>query len=90
MADVINELILQTRRRRPLTSIVVTHDLNCVWKVADRVVMLCPLARLHPRESQILFDGTPDELRTCREPRVRQFIEGKAGDRLLANGAGHE
>jgi len=82
MSDVINELILQTRRRSPITSVVVTHDLNTVYKVADRVVMLYPLARLDPGEPQILFDGTPDELRACSDPRVRQFVAGEARDRL--------
>ena len=46
MTDVINELILQTRQRRPVTSVVVTHEMKTVFKVADRVVMLYPLARL--------------------------------------------
>jgi phospholipid/cholesterol/gamma-HCH transport system ATP-binding protein len=82
MSDVINELILQTRVRRPLTSVVVTHDLKTVYKVADRVVMLCPLARLGPDDPQILFDGTPDELRSNPDPQVRQFVEGEARDRL--------
>jgi phospholipid/cholesterol/gamma-HCH transport system ATP-binding protein len=82
MTDVINELILQTRRRRPVTSIVVTHDMKTVQKVADRIVMLYPLSRLGPGESQVLFDGTPEELARCTEPRVRQFVEGEARDRL--------
>jgi phospholipid/cholesterol/gamma-HCH transport system ATP-binding protein len=78
MSDVINELILQTRQRRPVTSIVVTHDMKTVQKVADRVVMLYPLPRLKPDEPQILFDGSPDGLAASEDPRVRQFIEGKA------------
>ncbi len=82
MSDVINELILQTRRRRPITSIVVTHDMKTVLKVADRVVMLYPLSRLGPDESQVIFDGTPDELRATADARVRQFVEGEARDRL--------
>jgi phospholipid/cholesterol/gamma-HCH transport system ATP-binding protein len=82
MSDVINELILQTRRRRPVTSVVVTHDLKTVLKVADRVVMLFPLARLSPDEPQVLFDGTPAELQACQDPRVRQFVEGEARERL--------
>ena len=57
MTDVINELILQTRSRRPVTSLVVTHELRTVHKVADRVVMLYPFARLGAGESQVLFDG---------------------------------
>ncbi len=82
MSDVINELILQTRRR-PVTSIVVTHDMRTVQKVADRVIMLHPLGRLRPGESQILFSGSPAELHDCPDPRVRQFVEGEARERLM-------
>jgi phospholipid/cholesterol/gamma-HCH transport system ATP-binding protein len=82
MSDVINELILQTKRRRPVTSVIVTHDMKTVLKVADRVVMFFPLSRLKADEPQVLFDGTPAELREATEPRVKQFIEGEARDRL--------
>src|SRR5579875_1924592 len=82
MTDVINELILQTRRQRPVTSIIVTHEMKTINKVADRVIMLHTLSRLKPGEPQVLFDGTPDQLRECADPRVRQFIEGAARERL--------
>jgi phospholipid/cholesterol/gamma-HCH transport system ATP-binding protein len=82
MGDVINELILNTRRRHPVTSIVVTHDMRTAQKVADRVVMLYPTARLRPDQPQILFDGPPGQLATAADPRVRQFVEGEAGERL--------
>jgi phospholipid/cholesterol/gamma-HCH transport system ATP-binding protein len=82
MTDVINELILQARRRHPVTSVVVTHDMKTVTKVADRVVMLYPLARLKAGESQVIFDGAPDELSQCPDPRVRQFVAGEARERL--------
>ena len=48
MSDVINELILQTQQSMKTTGVVVTHDMKTVTKVADRVVMLYPLARLGP------------------------------------------
>jgi phospholipid/cholesterol/gamma-HCH transport system ATP-binding protein len=83
MSDVINELILQTRRRHPVTSIVVTHDMKTVQKVADRVVMLYPLARLRADEPQVLFNGAPADLVTCGDERVRQFAEGEAKERLM-------
>lgn len=82
MSDVINELILHTRQRRPVTSIVVTHDMHTVRRVADRVVMLYPLSRLQGWQSQILFEGTADEAFAARDPRVRDFVEGRAGERL--------
>jgi phospholipid/cholesterol/gamma-HCH transport system ATP-binding protein len=82
MSDVINELNLQTRHRRPVTSVVITHDMKTARKVADRVVMLYPLAQLRPGENQILYAGSPDELDRCQDPRVRQFVEGEARERL--------
>lgn len=83
MSDVINELILSTRRRHDVTSIVVTHDMNTATKVAQRVIMLYPVSRLKPSENQVLFDGTPKELEQSQDPRVQQFIRGEAGERLM-------
>jgi phospholipid/cholesterol/gamma-HCH transport system ATP-binding protein len=82
MTDVINELILRVRRPN-VTSVVVTHDMNTARKVADRVIMLYPLFRLEPGEPQIVFDGTPAELDRSSDPRIRQFVEGRAGTRLM-------
>jgi phospholipid/cholesterol/gamma-HCH transport system ATP-binding protein len=83
MSDVINELILTTRRNHPVTSIVVTHDMHTTRKVADRVIMLYPISRLAPGENQILFDGPPSDLDECPDRRVRQFVHGEAGERLM-------
>ena len=83
MSDVINELILRVQRRPNVTSVVVTHDMHTARKVADRVIMLYPLFRLEPDEPQIVFDGTPAELDRSTDPRIRQFVEGKAGTRLM-------
>ncbi|MFO1093409.1 MAG: ATP-binding cassette domain-containing protein [Planctomycetaceae bacterium] len=82
MSDVINELILQTNVQRNVTSVVVTHDMQTVRKVADRVVMLFPLSRLRSDEPQIVFQGTAADAFDCDDPRVRQFIRGEARDRL--------
>jgi phospholipid/cholesterol/gamma-HCH transport system ATP-binding protein len=82
MTDVINELILQTRTKRPVTSVIVTHEMRTARKCADRVVMLYPLSRLAAGESQILFDGPPESLASAPDERVRQFVEGQAKDRL--------
>lgn len=82
MTDVINELILRTRNSRPVTSIVVTHEMRTVEKVADRVIMLYPLARLAPSASQIVFEGTADDAFASSDPRVAQFMAGSAGERI--------
>lgn len=82
MSDVINELILDTRRRYPVTSIVVTHDMHTARKVSDRVLMFFPRARLDDNETQVLFDGPPSDLEHAEDRRVRQFVRGEAGERL--------
>jgi phospholipid/cholesterol/gamma-HCH transport system ATP-binding protein len=56
----------------------VSHDLKTVHRVADRIIMLYPLARLEPEEAQVIFDGDRQALEQCGDERVRQFVEGKA------------
>ena len=82
MIDVINTLILKTRKRRPVTSVIVTHEMSTVRKVADRVIMFYPLSRLEPGQSQIVFEGTPEEAFSSDDPRVSQFVYGEAGERM--------
>ena len=95
MSDVINELILRVAASRDdevappghaarpsVTSIVVTHDMHTVRRVADRVVMLQPAATLGPLDSQILFEGGVDELFASDDPAVGPFVRGEAGEKL--------
>jgi len=83
MSDVVNELILKVRQRPEVTSVVVTHDMQTARKVADRIIMLYPLLRLADDEPQIVFSGTPADLDRSTDPRVRQFVQGNAGNRLM-------
>lgn len=83
MSDVINELMLRTRRNAAVTSLIITHDMRTARKVADRVIMLYPFARLKKGESQVIYDGPPEGLDTTSDARVRQFVEGEAGERLM-------
>ena len=82
MSDVINELILQTQSNRKVTSVVVTHDMHTVRRVADRVVMLYPLSRVAPQQPQLIFEGSPEEAFEASDPRVTSFVRGEAGARL--------
>jgi len=70
MADSINNMILETHNRLNITSIMVTHDLASVFKVANRVAMLT--------NGKIIFEGSPKDLKKTQNPAVRQFVEGKA------------
>jgi len=83
MSDVINELMLHTRQKHPVTSVVVTHDMQTARKVADRVLMLYPIARLRDDEPQVLYDGPPAAIDDCPDARVTQFVRGEARERLM-------
>jgi phospholipid/cholesterol/gamma-HCH transport system ATP-binding protein len=74
MTELINDLIVQTRERGPITSVIVTHEMKTVRRVANRVVMLYPLSRLGPHESQIIHDGPAADLESSTDDRVRKFV----------------
>lgn len=82
MTDVINTLIAQTRDRRPVTNIVVTHEMSTVGRTCDRVLMLSPVSRLADDEPQVVFDGSPAEAFASEQRTVFQFVHGQAGERL--------
>jgi phospholipid/cholesterol/gamma-HCH transport system ATP-binding protein len=65
---VIDRLILRTRDELQVTSIVVTHDMDSAYRVADRIGML--------HEGRVRFIGTPDEVRATDDPVVKGFVEG--------------
>ncbi|HUB26449.1 MAG TPA: ABC transporter ATP-binding protein [Tepidisphaeraceae bacterium] len=69
-SDVINELIIKLQRELAVTSIVVTHDMHSVFRVADRIVML--------DNAKFVFDGSTKEIRHSQNQTVRHFVEGKA------------
>jgi phospholipid/cholesterol/gamma-HCH transport system ATP-binding protein len=69
-ADAINDLIVKLQTELNVTSIVVTHDMQSAYKVADRLAML--------NDGRIIFHGSVDEVRGTDHPAVRQFIEGRA------------
>jgi phospholipid/cholesterol/gamma-HCH transport system ATP-binding protein len=69
-ADAINDLIIDCTQKLGVTSIVVTHDMVSAYKVGHRISML--------HEGQVIFTGTPEQIRHTDHPIVRQFIEGRA------------
>ena len=74
----IDDLIHSVKEAHGVTGIIVTHDLRTVQRVADRIVMLYPRSKLADEDSQVVFDGTLDELASSDDPRIREYI----GDEL--------
>jgi len=68
MTDMVNDLILDMRARLNMTSIIITHDISSAYKIADKIVMIC--------EGNIIFNGTPADIRSSRDPYVQKFIRG--------------
>lgn len=65
----IDDLIVRTRDRANVTSIVVSHDMGSIFRIADTVLMIY--------EGKAAVYGTPDEVRASSNPVVRQFIAGE-------------
>jgi phospholipid/cholesterol/gamma-HCH transport system ATP-binding protein len=75
-SDVINELVLKLQKELGVTSVVVTHDMNSAYKIADRIVML--------HNGKIIADGNADHIRNHPHPVVQQFISGQVSEEDLA------
>jgi phospholipid/cholesterol/gamma-HCH transport system ATP-binding protein len=75
MSDDLSNLMLRLKRQLALTSIVVTHDLDLMRKVADTVMFLY--------KNEAIYFGPVNELDKCQHPHVKQFL---AMDRVEISG----
>ena len=64
------QLIRQLNDTLGITSIVVSHDLEETFRIADQVIILA--------NGRIAAQGTPDEVRHSADPLVRQFVHAQA------------
>jgi phospholipid/cholesterol/gamma-HCH transport system ATP-binding protein len=71
MSDHIGNLMLRLKKALKLTSVVVTHDLELMRKVADNVVFLF--------EGKVIYFGAVSELEKSPHPHIQEFL---AGDRV--------
>jgi phospholipid/cholesterol/gamma-HCH transport system ATP-binding protein len=66
MSDHLAELMLRLKRQLGLTSVVVTHDLDLMNRVADRVVFL--------HQGHVIFFGPVSELQKSNHPHIQEFL----------------
>ncbi|MCI0482707.1 MAG: ATP-binding cassette domain-containing protein, partial [Candidatus Dadabacteria bacterium] len=66
MTRTIGDLICDLKHKIEITQIVVTHDIDLAFYVADRLAILS--------EGRIIEYGTPDEIRCCKDYAVQEFI----------------
>jgi phospholipid/cholesterol/gamma-HCH transport system ATP-binding protein len=78
----IDQLIINLNRVLGVTSVVVTHEMDSAFRIADRMVLL--------DRGKFIVSGTPDEMRNSTDPLVRQFVhgltEGPLTDRRMDGG----
>lgn len=67
MSDDLGDLMLRLKRQLQLTSVVVTHDLDLMYKVADRVVFLY--------DGGVIFFGPTADLEKSNHPHIQEFLE---------------
>jgi phospholipid/cholesterol/gamma-HCH transport system ATP-binding protein len=67
MSDSIDKLIKELAEKLNVTSIVVTHDMQSVKNVADKVAMI--------HDGTIYFVGTPDEMLRSKDTVIVEFIK---------------
>jgi phospholipid/cholesterol/gamma-HCH transport system ATP-binding protein len=72
MAADLDELILTLSKTLGLTVVVVTHELESIFRIADRFVML------GKQEKTIIATGDPRELRNSKDPRVSDFFNRRS------------
>jgi phospholipid/cholesterol/gamma-HCH transport system ATP-binding protein len=70
VSSVINELILKCTKISGASAVTITHDINSVRRIADRVALLY--------EGKFIWIGSVKEMDTTDNPYVRQFIHGYA------------
>ena len=70
-ADAFDELVLDLKAALDPTIVLVTHDMDTLWRVADRVVLL--------GEGRLLAEGTMQELTQSDDPAVVRFFQGPRG-----------
>ncbi len=70
MADVINDLIVDTTRNMGATALSITHDMASARKIAHRIAMLY--------EGRIIWAGPVEEIDRSGDAHVDQFINGRA------------
>jgi phospholipid/cholesterol/gamma-HCH transport system ATP-binding protein len=70
-AEGVDDLVLELRDLFGLTIFMITHDLDLLWQVADRVAVLA--------EGTVQAIGSMEALSAVNQPAVRQFFDGPRG-----------
>jgi phospholipid/cholesterol/gamma-HCH transport system ATP-binding protein len=74
MSNTIVDLAGEMRQKTGVTSVIITHDIHTVFRVADRAAMIF--------RGKFIAQGTVEEMQNTADPAVRQFLEGNTSGPL--------
>ena len=68
MTEAVNQLIVDTQQSFNLTCVVISHDIQSIFRIGHKIAMLY--------EGRIIEYGTPEEIRASDNPVMKQFLSG--------------
>lgn len=70
VTDAVDQMILSTQAQLHVTMVVITHDVNSMFKVSDKIIML--------HDGSVRASGSKDDIRNSADPMVQQFLQGRS------------
>ena len=70
MSEIINELIIDLKKKLGVTSIVITHDMKSAFEISDNMAMLY--------QGKVELFAPTEEFKASQNPYVKQFVQGLA------------
>ena len=68
VSDSIDQLIIRVREKLKITTVVVTHDIRSMRRVAQKLLMMVA--------GKIYAAGTPEEIFASEDPVIHRFVNG--------------
>lgn len=82
MMEVVDQMIQDITTKYGLTSVLISHDLATIFRIADRVAVL--------HGGQIIAYGEPEEIRKVQDERVQELIGGRMKSQIEVGVSGKE
>ena len=70
VTDAVDQMILSTQSQLHVTMVVITHDVNSMFKISDKIIMM--------HDGSVRAAGSKDEIRNSADPMVQQFLQGRS------------
>lgn len=79
MMEFVDNMIKDITKRYGLTSVIISHDISTIFRLADSVAVL--------HDGQIIAQGTPEEVRAREDERIQKLLGGTGKGDIEAESA---